>query len=139
MTNNERLYKRAVSFLGVDASPKDTVSDELACVESLEEVYHTEFGQYLGGYKLVSTIKLYEALRYDPRFREVKIPKIGDIIVSPTESNTKIGHCGIVGKYGILANDSRSGLWLEGYSIESWRIYFEQKLKLKVYFFEIKE
>lgn len=138
--NNQRLYDRAVTFLGKDADPLDPVDDTVACVSSLEEVYHAEFQTWIGRIKLFNTIDLHNALLISPKFRRVEVPKPGNIIVSVTEyRNGKqiFGHTGVIAKYGILSNDSVRKVWLENFTVESWKIYYEGRLGLKTYFYEL--
>jgi hypothetical protein len=120
-----KLYETALSFIGQDASPKDTAPDLLGCVDSLEQVYFRAFGEYLGGG--ISTLKLYHALKNNKKFVLVTSPIAGDIILSPTgmatqPSNIKNGHCGIVGQNGkIMSNNSSNGKWEQNYDTWSWR------------------
>ncbi len=42
--NRGKLYSAAISFLGKDGSPRDLASDDLACAETLNEIYKKVFG-----------------------------------------------------------------------------------------------
>ena len=135
-----KLYLQAVLSLGRDISPKDEAPDELGCVDSVEEVYKAAFGEYIGKTKTLSTKVLYQTLLFSSKFRKVNEPEKGCIIISPTGSSVlanAIGHVGIVGNcVFVMSNDSRSGLWLEGYSVRSWNIYFGTVKKFPVYYFK---
>ncbi len=137
--NKKKLYDAAVSFLGKDASPRDIADDEYGCAESVNEVYKTAFGKYISPSNILSTRVLYETMLISPIFRSTETPQEGTIIVSPTgysKKGAKNGHVGICGKNGIvISNDSKSGLFLEYYTIASWRLYYEKKLGFPVYFF----
>ena len=119
----EHLYDIAYSFLGKDASPRDLASDDLGCAESVNAVYKAAFGHEIGGD--VSTIRMYAALRGSNELQETDAPLFGDIIISPTNmARVPVGHVGIVGKWQIMSNDSRTGLWQAYYTLESWRLRY---------------
>lgn len=124
-----KLYETAVSFLGQDASPLDKAPDNLACVESLEQVYYKAFGEYIGGG--VSTLRLYHALKNNKKFVKVTSPIAGDIILSPTGMASKKthitnGHTGVCGQNGrIMSNNSSNGKWEQNYDMWTWRLRYQ--------------
>lgn len=139
MPRKEKLYQTAKGFLGTDASPNDVAPDELGCAESVSRIVQQAFPT-LRFPLFLGTRFLYAHLFEDGNFRRVETPEYGDIIISPTGmGNGKLssGHTGIVGKYGVLSNDSRSGLFLENYSIASWKLYFHGRGGFPTYFFRI--
>jgi hypothetical protein len=94
-----------------------------------------------------STAELLMELAEDPEFEEISETDAGcgDIIICATGTssipNTPIphGHCGIVGKFGIMSNDSRNGIWSEYYTLESWKERYEIKGGYASRFFRIVE
>ena len=137
MTKMEQLYTAAVAKLGTDVSPRDLADNSVACAESVNALWKSVMGEYISPQNILSTMEMYKQLNF--YWKKVTVPTPGAIIISPTESATKIGHVGVCGLGDtIMANDSRSGLWLETYTQKSWHMYFEKKLGLKVALF-IKE
>ncbi len=120
------LYLTAISCLGKDASPNDIAPDEYGCAETVNAIHKIAFGAEIGGD--VSTYRLYAALLSHKRFIGVDVPDKGDIVISPTGyGNGKMtnGHVGIVSEGGrIMSNSSDSGLFLENYTLESWKLKY---------------
>ncbi len=123
----ERLYETAVACLDTDASPKDLAPDDLACAESVNNVYFKAFGEYIETPGL-STTKLFAAMmdRTD-KFLRVTDCQEGNIIISPTgfSKNSSLpipnGHVGIIGKSGkIMSNSSATGKFIENYTLNTW-------------------
>ena len=141
MTKSELLFTEAIKWLGKDASPKDKVTDDLACVDSIEQIHHRAFGEYIcPPYGEVSTLRLYDKLKVHAGWRIIQTPTPGALILSPSgmsSKNYKHGHIGIVGLGNmIMSNDSRSGIWIEGYSLQSWHHVFEKQMGFPVFYFE---
>jgi hypothetical protein len=82
---------------------------------------------------------MYQALQNPRDWISVNVPEPGSIIISPSGYSSKgarNGHVGIVGLGNmIMSNDSGTGMWLEHYSIDSWKLYYGQKLGFPVLFF----
>ena len=101
-TAQEKLLKAALSHLGSDASPRDIAPDELACVESVWEVYKGEFGVYPNGKSSplqVSTIEAKKILSNNPRFTQTLNLEPGNIIISVSGTGNGLiehGHIGIL-------------------------------------------
>ena len=132
------LLEEAVKWLGKDASPKDLVSDTLACAESCSNIIK----QILPDFKIVTgTYSLYENLKKDKRFREIKEQKLGAIIISPTGMGNgaiKNGHVGIFTQESIIAsNDSDSGLWSQNFTLNGWKNRYEKNGGYPIYYFEM--
>lgn len=140
MEPTQKLYQVALEFLGIDASPKDTAPDSLACAESVENIFHHAFGYYIGGGN--STHDMWQAMeRQKNLFEKVDVPTHGCIIISPTGTNSednpvKHGHVGICGKNRIMSNDSNTGKWLQLFTLETWRMYYGVKGGFPVYFYK---
>lgn len=134
------LYSVAVSFLGKDASPADIAPDELACAETVWDILHAAFPADIPSKPVaLSTSTLYKALKEHPKFQQVPTTwGYGDIIISPTgmgNGSIPHGHVGIVAHYGIMSNDSATGLFKENYTIARWVGYFRNQGGYPIYFF----
>jgi hypothetical protein len=81
-TNRAKLYATALSFLGVDASPKDQAPDDYGCADSVSSIILCAFGPVLK--YTVSTAEMFNFLNVSPDFIRTKTPSFGDIIISPT-------------------------------------------------------
>ena len=134
-----KFYDTAYKCLGKDASPKDQVPDEVACVETINEIYKMAFGEYIGtGPAFSSTKALYELMLHDARFKKVDSPSKGDIIISPTGyGNFTHGHAGIVGKTHIMSNSSVTGTWEANYTHDSWKKHYAQQGGFPVFYFRL--
>ena len=122
--NNRLLfYQVAISCLGTDVTPEDTILDSVACAETVNAIHFKAFGFPIGGG--ASTYWLWKSLERSAFFIKVNEPFEGDIIISPTGTGkTEImsGHVGIVGELSkVMANDSNDGLFKEKYTLNAWR------------------
>lgn len=136
LNNREKLYFAAKAALGTDASPADTVPDEVACAESVNQIHKNCFGFPIGGD--ASTYRLYDALMKSPLFTIVTTPMRGDIVISPTGygNGTIPGHVGICLDNDIIgSNDSGTGLFSTKYSLTDWRQRYQQKGGFPVIYF----
>ena len=122
-TARGRFYLGALSVLNTDASPEDVAPDSLGCAETVNAIHRKVFGFEIGGG--LSTNRLYKILEKSPLFVRVDQPLEGDVVISPTGyGNGKLpnGHVGIISKDNmIMSSDSNTGLFLENYSLESWK------------------
>ncbi len=133
----QRIYKTAVSLIGLDASPKDLATDDLGCAESVSTILATLFPPFQ---VILGTYALFLALRGAPEFVEVTNPLPGDVIISPTglggQGGIAHGHTGIVGENRIvISNDSATGKWSSNYTLDSWRARYAQRGGYPVFFF----
>lgn len=144
-SKREKLYRIAKECRGVDTSPADVASDDLACAESLNGVFKKAFGSPIAtGTALVSTNALYKAMIKDPRLELVpgKDALPGDIVISPTGYSTKgadHGHCGIRGITTYMSNDSTTGKWTANYNLPNWKLVFHDTLGFPIHHFRVKE
>ncbi|MFN3658162.1 MAG: hypothetical protein ACK4UO_12975 [Pseudolabrys sp.] len=138
-TQSERILATAELHIGKDASPNDLAPDELGCAETLSNILHEALPDFPAN--ILSTAILYQTLRVHPNFKRVDNPEAGDIVISPTgyqptSSTVTNGHCGVVARENrILSNDSKTGKFLDNYSIEAWAKYYGLKGGYPVYFF----
>lgn len=129
-TKSEKLYKKAFDTIGFDASPKDLVSDEYACAESVSTILSSVIAFNI----ITGTFSLLNVLKDDSRFQEIFTPEQGCIIISATgtgNGNLANGHVGIVGKnlapdnsLYVMSNSSASGIWSVNLTIDKWNKYY---------------
>ena len=125
---SEDIYRMAKSLLGKKVR---TVSKELACANCINIIVKKAIGKEIGGGS--STWRMYNEIRKEKLFIEVKEPRKGDIILSPTGFQTNFkdgkpiisnGHVGILGEYKIYSNDSNTGLLSDKWTIKKWKQYY---------------
>lgn len=138
--NRIRLYLKALSYLGVDASPLDEAIDDVGCADSVSRVVKSAFPEAFKG--SVSTAELYKQMIASPMFKKVKDIRCGDIIISPTgmgkTGKIKHGHVGIMGEdEEIMSNSSSNGLWTTNYTINGWVKRYREQGGYPIYFFRI--
>lgn len=136
-----KLYEEAVKYLGNDASPKDLVSDNFGCAESVSNIIA---GLVRGFPILTGTWSLYDMLRLSMRFMSVpegQEPLPGDVIVCVTgqgKGTVANGHAGIVGLEGvIMSNDSRTGKFEANYTFKTWDDRYVKQGKYPVHIFRL--
>jgi hypothetical protein len=136
-TPSERLVELSEGYFNTDPTPKDEVSDYIACVHSLTTILKKMFSDFP---VMTYTPTLLNFLQMDKRFKATTEWKEGTIIISPTNTgNGKImGHCGCLGKAGkIFSNSSETGLWSDKYSTIDWIDRYSRKGGLALYLFEL--
>lgn len=141
MTPSETLYNMALTFIGTDASPHDIAPDEYGCAETVDTIYKKAFGRYMNGsgMPILSTAQMYLYLNRSPQFTQLFGPQTGCIVISPTGATGSVGsgHVGIVGKYQIMSNDSRTGTFEANYSRDGWPRIFARRGFPSYYFLPI--
>jgi hypothetical protein len=132
-TKRELLLATVKKSLGIDASPADRAPDELACVETVDTLFHKTFGRYIDkrAYQPeVSTYRAYLFLNGSAEFEEVKDPSDGTIVISPSGFGYRPmvpnGHIGVCDSAGnIYSNNSPTGTLEKNYTVASWRRRWE--------------
>ena len=129
-SNREILHEVALARLGMDITPEDIISDEVACAETVNRLHEIAFSKPIGGG--ASTHYLYYVLQNSPLFKEVSLAQClpGDIAISPTNPDnlTIRGHVGIMGENEIImSNDSSTGLLATKYNIKTWMDHYVVK------------
>lgn len=136
--NSMAIYNEAKSCLGKHITLNQDVPAEVGCAEAVSFVL-ARSGFILPTSGIASTTDLHSWLKSNNKFTEVTTPIVGDIIISPTGMSSKDvflhGHTGIVANYGILSNDSQSGLFLELWTIEKWIQNYQCILGFPVFYF----
>lgn len=133
---SKNVYLVAKENLGKHITEDENVPAELGCAEAVSFVL-TKAGYDLTPQGIAGTADMYAWLKISAKFKEVTAPLPGDIIISPTGTstlNSPHGHVGIVAEYGILSNNSETGLFLEVFDLTKWNTYFSQ-LGFPVFFF----
>jgi hypothetical protein len=121
--NVNSLADAAVANVGRLNTTQDagTQGGALACADAVTRIVHDQLGINLP--KTTSTAELYSNLRKGG-WQEVDPNTPGAVIVSPTQGE-RHGHTGIVGEDGkIYSNSSRTGLWGQNYTVDSWKQTF---------------
>ncbi len=134
----EILYEEAINCLGINLAP---INKNLGCVEALNNLAIRAIGRPIGGG--FSSYWLYDELtKNKERFKQVKEPLRGDVIISPSgHGNGKIknGHTGIVSDDGkIMSNDSAKLLWLQNWTIDRWKKRYQEKGGFPVEYFRVR-
>lgn len=139
VANVSKVYTVAKNCLHTHVTLDPTVPADVGCAEAVSYVLKNAgaIGFPVTGF--ASTSLLYAWLRNNAQ--RVMIPQPGDVVISPSGTSTKgtlHGHTGIVAKFGILSNDSDTGLFMEKYTQSSWQMFFGVKLGFPVLYFRTK-
>ena len=140
---NKREILVAYSKISLGKDMGDSgYGDEVDCMISVFNIVYNSIEIKLGD--RLSTYRVGQSLKYNPRWREVPIWKAEapDIVLSATEGRN-IGHIGIVGEFypinkypqEIYSNNSATGKWDTHWSIGSWYNFYvyKKKLEMKIY------
>lgn len=133
------IYLAAKTCLHTHITLDPSVPKELGCAEAVSFVLKKAGVSGLPGAGFPGTSALYSWL--GANFQIVTSPMPGDVIISPTGTSSissPHGHTGIVAQYGVLSNDSDTGLWLEKYTLDTWKTYFGDTLGFPIYYFRQK-
>lgn len=141
-TVSTSLYETAKSLLGKHLTLDESIGKELGCAEAMSCVLKRAGVQGIPPKGFPGTIGLNQFLRESSSFEELASPEAGAILVSVTQGDNH-GHTGVFGKlglqypndYGILSNNSDTGLLSEHWSWAKWYAYYivEKKLETNIY------
>lgn len=144
VTASQRLYNRAKNCLGTHQTLNPSVSPEVGCAEAVSAVLSLA-GYPIPASGIAGTASLLKWLSNNSSFERIYAPELGAVIVSPTGAgNGRIpGHTGIFGgegvafpgDWGIMSNDSQTGLFLELWSLSKWGKYYSDYGGLSMYMF----
>lgn len=129
------IYAAAKITLGTHITLDPTVPPDVGCAEAVSYVL-LKAGLPMPPKGIAGTSALYAWCQ--KHLKAVTDPQAGDVVISPTGMSSKgtpHGHTGIVARYGILSNDSDTGLFLEKYTLDTWKQYFGTKLGFPVFYF----
>lgn len=126
---NMKLYKLAKASLGKDIAK---TQDELGCAEAVSGLLNRAYGDIPAG--VLSTTTLYQKIASSGSYAVTRavqplsrVAKPGDVILSPTgfgSDPSDHGHVGVAGFYGIMSNDSATGLFKQNYTFDAWDASF---------------
>lgn len=127
LLRRKALYEIAISALGTDASPADLAPDELGCAETVSNLIK----RVLPHFPIVTgTWALLDVLAHSSNMVAVAGEPIpGDIMLFATGTGLGIfpGHVGIVAKgRTVMSNDSRTGQFMQNYTVDSFRRRYAQ-------------
>jgi hypothetical protein len=138
LTMREKIYDLAKSCLSKDIA---ATQNELGCAEAVSYILSKLNVQGFPKAGFLSTTQLNIWLKNNATSIEDRMePLPGDIIISPTGMSTKgaaHGHVGIVGKYGIMSNNSMTGLFQQNYTLVQWDNYYAKKLGFPTLFYRV--
>jgi hypothetical protein len=118
---------------------------EVGCAEAVSKILELAGVTGIPTTGIPGTATLFEWLNTNPNFERLSEPQAGAILVSATGSGngTVSGHTGIVGifgyyypnDWGIVSNDSQTGLLLELWDWKRWQQYYVKQGGLETAFF----
>lgn len=131
------LYDTSKGLLHQHLTLNPNVPNDVGCAEAVSYVLK-KVGVLVPDKGIAGTASLLHWLQTNPLFVQVPSYEVGAIILSATGTgNGKInGHTGICANYGILSNDSATGLFLELWDIAKWTKYYEVYGGMKTYYFK---
>ncbi len=141
----QKIYDNLLEYLETHCTLNNAIPAEEGCAEAVSFILQKSGVAGLPNTGIAGTASLYQWLLSNPAFKRVYEPEPGAIIISPTGyGNGSIsGHTGFLGKYGkmyhndwgIVSNDSNTGLLLELWDLSRWEKYYGQQGGLPVAFF----
>lgn len=134
MTTLESIvYQKAAQSLGRHMTLNEAIPAEVGCAEAVSAVLSLA-GVSDGTKGIAGTSALEDWVIQSGRFTKIPIPETGALLISATgKGNGSVeGHTGFFGRYdlrfpadwGLLSNDSASGLFLERWSWSRWQKHY---------------
>lgn len=136
-----QIYTLAKNSLGKHITLDSDIPNEVGCAEAISYILNLAGIAGIPQQGFAGTFDLYTWLKNNPDFTLQTAPSAGAIIISPTGTstlNSPHGHVGICGEFGILSNDSNTGLFLEVWTVEKWQEYYAGVLGFPIYYFNYK-
>lgn len=140
----EKLYQTLISSIGKRMTLDVSVPPELGCAQALSALLK-QSGFDVPKYGISGTATLAIWMQNNPQFEQIFAPEDKCIIISTTNSgNGSVrGHCGVLGvkgkqfkdDWGIVSNDSQTGLLLELWNYTNWVEFYIKKGQLETFFF----
>jgi hypothetical protein len=144
-TTQATIYQNLLTYLETHCTLDNTVPVDVGCAEAVSFILQKSGVAGLPLTGIAGTATLYEWLLANPHFKRIYAPEPGALIISPTGYGYGPiqGHTGFVGKYGkmysgdfgIVSNDSNTGLLLELWDVKRWQKYYGLQGGLPVAFF----
>lgn len=127
----QKVYDTLLRYFGTHCTLNPSIPAEVGCAEAASFVLQKAGVKGLPTTGISGTATLYEWLKSNPHFLRVYAPEAGAIIISPTGygNGSVTGHVGFLGykghvfpgDFGIVSNDSQTGLLLELWNLTNWR------------------
>lgn len=143
-----KIYNQAKSCLGKHITLNHNVPNDVGCAEAVSFVLKNAGIANIPSTGFAGTATLYQWLLSNPNFVKKNYPIQGAIIISPTGygNGSVEGHVGVVGgfliqfpyDYGVLSNNSDTGLFQEKWSVDAWQQNYGTAGGLPVAFFVAK-
>ena len=145
MTTTETIiYNNLLIYLEEHCTLNNNIPADVGCAEAVSFILQKSgFQMPTGG--IPGTATLLQWLKSNPKFVQIKTPEPGALLVSATGTGngTIDGHTGFFGKYGkmypndygIVSNDSNTGLLLELWDWSRWQKYYVQQGQLETCIF----
>lgn len=140
------LYTVAKNSLGTKQTLNDSVPSDVGCSEAVSALVSIA-GVSIPAGGIAGTSQMYTFLQHSPRFLQIAAPEVGAIIISPTSSTGKIahGHVGVLAMFnvqynqdwGIISNDSDTGLVHEQWCLKNWINYYHIYGELELAYFRL--
>lgn len=141
------VYQKASASLGKHMTLNEAVPHEVGCAEAVSAVLALA-GISTGSHGIAGTASLDAWLASNANFERIGMPEAGAIIVSATGTgNGSVeGHTGFFGLFnkqypgdwGVLSNDSATGLFMERWSWTRWQAYYKTVGGLNVHIYRAK-
>jgi hypothetical protein len=141
----QKIYNNLLVYLETHCTLDNSVPVDVGCAEAVSFILKKSGVAGLPLTGIAGTATLYEWLSHNLAFKRVYAPEPGALIISPSGygNNSVSGHTGFVGKYGkmypgdfgIVSNDSNTGLLLELWDVKRWQKYYGVQGGLPVAFF----
>lgn len=133
----QRLWFEAQRRLGTEVSTTNLAPEEFGCAETISDLIID--ARFFDMPIMISTIALRDFFNKSSAWVKVGTPLPGDVIISATLGAVH-GHTGMImsnNKDGVViaSNDSRSGLFDENYTLQSWIRRYQNLLGLQVEYF----
>lgn len=132
-TKESLIYQKAAQSLGRHMTLNEAVPHELGCAEAVSAVMALA-GISTGPKGIAGTSSLEDWVIKSGLFVQISMPEEGALLISATgKGNGSVtGHTGFFGRYdqmypgdwGIMSNESASGLFKEQWSWARWQAYY---------------
>lgn len=140
-----KIYNNLLKYFETHVTLNNAVPAEVGCAEAVSFILQKSDITGIPAQGIASTFNLMEWLLENPNFNVLQEPQEGAILVSATGTGngTVEGHTGVFGafgkvfdnEWGIVSNDSNSGLLLELWNWKNWQKYYVQKGGLRTLIF----
>lgn len=138
MTPSEQIGFIAKSKLGTDFTDDKKVLDDVSCAYAVSSILHEQDPSVP---IITGTASLLDYFRSSSLFERVFEPQAGTIVICATGQGrhpTAVahGHTGIYLSDTLIAsNSSKTGLWTQNYTRDSWRSYYYWEGGYPIYLF----